>query len=96
MNGPARPGVLRVGDRVLFEEAEHQVVGIEGTTVRLLAADGRPWLVALPSWPIAGFRDRRRGCAGQGPGLPPFGLLEPLPEHAAARPVSGSPASWRC
>jgi hypothetical protein len=34
--------VLRIGEKVRFEEAVHQVVAIEGTTVRLVAADGRP------------------------------------------------------
>jgi hypothetical protein len=29
-----------------FEEAVHRVVAIEGTTVRLMAADGRRWLAA--------------------------------------------------
>ena len=32
--GLARP-VLRVGDRVVFDGDEHQVVGLSGTSVRL-------------------------------------------------------------
>jgi putative transposase len=32
--------VLTVGDRVTFDDTEHQVVGIAGTSVRLRAEDG--------------------------------------------------------
>ena len=47
-----RPGVLRVGDRVLFGGGEHQVVGLAGNAVRLLAVSGQAAVVALPvSWP---------------------------------------------
>ena len=37
--GLARP-VLRVGDRVVFDGDEHQVVGLSGTSVRLRADSG--------------------------------------------------------
>jgi hypothetical protein len=79
-------GVLRVGDRVRFEDAEHQVVGIDGTTVRLLAGDGRPWLAALAFLTgSAGFEVL--GAAGQarGPALPPFAMLDAVTEPAAER-----------
>lgn len=37
--GLARP-VLHVGDRVVFDGDEHQVVGLSGTSVRLRADSG--------------------------------------------------------
>jgi hypothetical protein len=43
-----RPGVLGIGDRVLFEGAEHQVVALAGTSVRLLSDAGQATVVALP------------------------------------------------
>jgi hypothetical protein len=39
--------LLHVGDRVLFEDAEHQVTAVSGTWVRLLPADGTA--AAVPS-----------------------------------------------
>jgi hypothetical protein len=41
-------GLLRVGNRVLFEDAEHQVAALTGTWVRLVAtADSTPSAVLL-------------------------------------------------
>lgn len=41
--GPARRQVVRVGDRVRFDAAEYEVVGLEGAVVRLApAGDGTP------------------------------------------------------
>ena len=72
-----RPGVLRVGDRVLFGGGEHQVVGLAGNAVRLLAVSGQaavvalPFLLAAPDFAIVGTGTaarawcrgwRRRGC----------------------------------
>ena len=80
-----RPGVLRVGDRVLFGDGEHQVVGLAGTAVRLLSDAGQATVVALPfllaaaDFSITGAG----GAAGLGPLVPPHGLLEALPEHVA-------------
>lgn len=44
--------VLRVGDRVLYDGAEHQVVAISGSWVRLTAA-GRPPSAALVTHLVA-------------------------------------------
>lgn len=81
-----RPGVLRVGDRVLFGGGEHQVVGLAGTAVRLLAVSGQaavvalPFLLAAPDFAIVGTGT---AAAGLAPRLAPHGLLDALPEHAA-------------
>jgi transposase InsO family protein len=86
VSGPAPRGVLQVGDRVRFEGAEHQVVGIEGTTVRLLDGDGGPWLAALafltgsPGFGVLGAPRHARG-----PALPPFAMLDTVTEPAAER-----------
>src|SRR5437016_12508744 len=86
VSGPAPRGVLRVGDRVRFEEAVHRVVAIEGTTLRLVAADGRPWLAAAsflagsPGFEVVGERG-----PGQRRVLPPFALLDTVAEQAAGR-----------
>ena len=85
MSGAAPRGVLRVGDRVRFEDAEHLVVAIEGTTVRLVAPDGRPWLASAaflagsPGFEVTG------GASGQRPGMPPFALLDAVTGPAADR-----------
>src|SRR6266536_3334389 len=86
VSGCAPPGVLRVGDQVRFEEGVHRVVAIEGTTVRLVAADGRPWLAAavfLAGSP--GFEVVGEPGPGQRPVLPPFALLDTVAEQAAER-----------
>ena len=86
MNGPAPRGVLRVGDKVRFEEAVHQVVAIEGTTVRLVAADGRHWLVAVSFLTGSpGFEVVGEPLPGQRPVLPPFAMLDTVAEPAAER-----------
>jgi hypothetical protein len=43
-----RPGVLSVGDQVVFGAAVHTVVAISGTKVRLLSDPGEASVVALP------------------------------------------------
>ena len=43
-----RPGVLRIGDRVVFAGAEHSVVALSGSLVRLVAA-GTAWK-PKPAW----------------------------------------------
>ena len=81
-----RPGVLRVGDRVLFGGGEHQVVGLAGNAVRLLAVSGQaavvalPFLLAAPDFAIVGTGT---AAAGLAPRLAPQGLLDGLPEHVA-------------
>jgi hypothetical protein len=82
----AAPGVLRVDDRVRFEGAVHRVVAIEGTTVRLVAADGRPWLASaafLAGSP--GFEVIGEAAPGGQPVMPPFALLDTVTEPVAGR-----------
>ena len=91
-----RPGVLRIGDRVLFGGGEHQVVGLAGNAVRLLAVSGEaavvalPYLLAAPDFAIVGTGT---AAAGRAPRLAPLGLLESLPEAVARPPGTGS-GTW--
>jgi hypothetical protein len=41
------PAVLRLGDRVRFDGAEHTVAGLAGTSVRLVSGGGQPSVVLL-------------------------------------------------
>ena len=43
-----RPGVLSVGDQVVFGGTVHTVVAISGTKIRLLSDAGESSVVALP------------------------------------------------
>jgi hypothetical protein len=76
-----RPRVLRIGDRVVFSGAEHSVVALSGSSVRLLAASGEttvvamPYLLAAPDFAVVGAGPRAR--------LSPLGLLESLPAKVA-------------
>jgi hypothetical protein len=81
-----RPGVLGIGDRVLFEGAEHQVVALAGTSVRLLSDAGQATVVALPFLLAApDFAVIRAGSAVlPRPVMAPHGLLEALPEHVVS------------
>ncbi len=81
----SRPGnVLQVGDRVLFDDVEHQVVAIAGTAVRLVAPDGSVQIVALLHLTSSvGF-----AVIGSGPiapHLPPLGLLDAVSMEVADR-----------
>src|SRR5260370_19057392 len=67
-----RPGVLRVGDRVLFGGGGHQVVGLAGNAVRLLAVSGQAAGVGLPV--LLGAPEFAIGGTGAGPA----GLAPPL------------------
>ena len=81
-----RPGVLGIGDRVLFEGAEHQVVALAGTSVRLLPDAGQAMVVALPFLLAApDFAVVRAGSAVlPKPVMAPHGLLDALPEHVVS------------
>ena len=82
MSGSAPRGVLRVDEKVRFEEAVHRLVAIEGTTVRLVAADGRPWLAAVAFLAGSpGFEVIGEPGPGRRPALPPFALLDTVTEH---------------
>jgi hypothetical protein len=77
-----RPGVLRIGDRVVFAGAEHAVVALTGSSVRLVADSGEstvvavPYLVGAPDFAVVGAGSRAR--------VSPEGLLESLPDKVAA------------
>ncbi|MEU3689191.1 Mu transposase C-terminal domain-containing protein [Streptomyces narbonensis] len=79
----SRPGVLRVGDRVLFEETEHTVVGIEGTAVRLHGDDGRDQVILLP-YLLASDGFALIGSASDPEEFASVGVLEALPPAAVA------------
>jgi len=84
MSGPAQRGVLRVGDRVRFDGGVHEVVAMEGTTVRLVSGNGIPWIAAaghLMAMPDFGIVDGQ----ASGPVLPPLSLIEAVPEPVAER-----------
>ncbi|NVI89855.1 Mu transposase C-terminal domain-containing protein [Actinomadura sp. BRA 177] len=83
MSGPrvSRP-VLRVGDWVQYDDGEHQVVALAGTSVRLKAAAGSELVVLLP---------HLLGSPGFGvidgeslPEIEPYGLFDGLPEDVVA------------
>jgi putative transposase len=73
----APPGVLRPGDRVRFDGADHLVVALAGTLVRLRSDDGAAavvlaaYLMASPEFAVAGSDPL--------PAVEPFGLLDGLP-----------------
>jgi len=82
VTGPG--GVLQVGDQVVFDGAEHQVVTISGTSVRLLGSDGSVQVVALLFLvSSAGFAVV--GPRPQGAPIPPFALLDAVPVEVAER-----------
>jgi transposase InsO family protein len=78
-NGPR--GALRVGARVRFDERVFTVAGLEGTMVRLLDDRGVASLVVF-SYLLASDGFELLDSAGEGTGLPPFGLLDTVPEAA--------------
>jgi len=81
MSGLAPRGVLAVGDRVRFGDRVHTVVGLSGTTVRLVDEYGSASLVLFSHLVGSeGFAllDSQPGA----PALPPFGLLDTVPEPA--------------
>ena len=84
-----RAGVLGIGDRVVFDGSEHQVVALAGTSVRLLSDAGQATVVALPFLlAAADFAIvHAGGAAPLRPLMAPHGLLDALPGHvlAAAR-----------
>jgi putative transposase len=74
--------VLRIGDRVVFDDDEHLVVGLAGPAVRLRSDAGAEqlllvgYLMAAPDFAVVD--------AGALPAVEPFGLLEALPAEAVA------------
>jgi hypothetical protein len=82
--------VLRIGDRVMFEGIEHQVVALSGNSVRLLSAANEPSVISAPYLQAApDFAILGTGDAGRPPQVPPLGLLQTLPE-----PVLQAAREW--
>jgi putative transposase len=81
--------VLRPGDRVSFDNDEHQVVGLSGTAVRLRSDSGAEQLVLaghLIASPDFAVLD-----AAPAPVIDQFGLLDALPEDVLA-----AAKRWEC
>ncbi|MEU5537223.1 hypothetical protein [Streptomyces sp. NPDC020362] len=76
-------GVLRVGDRVRFEGRVHTVVGLSGTTVRLVDEHNTASMVMFAHL-MASDGFELLDSTAPTPGLPPFGLLDAVPEVAFA------------
>ncbi|WP_287039654.1 hypothetical protein [Mycobacterium sp.] len=74
--------MLRPGDWVAVDGAEHQVVALAATSLRLRSADGAEQvmllthLLSLPGFSVLGHEEDS--------GLEPFGLLETLPSAVVA------------
>ncbi len=80
----ARPGLLRVGDRVRFDGAEHTVVGLSGTAVRLAGDDGGA-VALVASAHLQAAPDFQLLSGSPAAPLPRFGLLETVSEQALER-----------
>lgn len=78
MNG--RPGVLGIGDRVVYAGESHTVVALSGTMIRLLADSGRSTVVAL-GYLLAAEDFELIGAAPAAPKIDPMGLFAALPGH---------------
>lgn len=91
-----RPGLaLRPGDWVQFDDGEHQVLALVGTSVRLRSSDGVDQVVlASHLFASPGFGVTGTEAAVQ---LEPFGLLDGLPGEvvATAREWDGTWSRWR-
>jgi hypothetical protein len=81
MSGLAPREVLAVGDRVRFGDRVHTVVGLSGTTVRLVDEYGSASLV-LFSHLVGPEGFALLDCQPGAPALPPFGLLDTVPDPA--------------
>lgn len=74
-------GVLRVGDRIRFEGRTQQIIGLEGTALRLLSEDGDASVMAASHvMADAEFEllDRAPDAVPEAT-LPPFALVDALP-----------------
>lgn len=74
-------GVLRVGDRVRVEDRVHTVVDLSGTAVRLVDEHNTASVVMFAHLMASGGFELLDATAST-PGLPPFGLLDTVPEVA--------------
>jgi hypothetical protein len=81
--GAGRPSVLQIGDWVHVEDADHQVVALTGTAVRLRSATGAAsvmlasYLLACPDFALVEGTPM--------PTVEPFGLLDSLPPEVVDR-----------
>jgi len=84
MSAPASAaGVLRPGDQVRFDGAEHTVVGLAGTTVRLAGEDGVSRVITVSHLQAA---DDFLVLSGTVPlSLTAVGLLDAVSQSALAR-----------
>ena len=83
-----RPGMLRIGDRVVFAGAEHSVVALSGSLVRLMADSGEVTAVAMAY--LAGAPDFAVVGSGPRARVSPAGLLDRCPPRLPALPGSGN------
>ncbi|WP_406099906.1 hypothetical protein [Streptomyces sp. NBC_01013] len=80
-------GVLRVGDRIRFEGRHQQVIGLEGTALRLLSDEGDTNVMAAGYVMAAADFE----VLGRGPEavpervLPPFASVDALPPQAVEK-----------
>jgi hypothetical protein len=77
-----RPGIVRIGDRVVFSGAEYSVVALSGSLVRLVAGSGESAVVAMAY--LAGAPDFAVVGSGPRARLTPSGLLDALPGKVVA------------
>ncbi|MFE5703712.1 Mu transposase C-terminal domain-containing protein [Rhodococcus koreensis] len=76
-------GVVRIGDRVVFDGQSHTVVALSGTMIRLLADSGQTTVVAL-GYLLAAEDFELIGTVPAPPKVDPVGLLEVMPDHVVA------------
>lgn len=77
----SRPARVNVGDEVLLGGRAHTVVGLSGTSVRLLDVVGQESTIALSDlFTDAGFM----AAGSERAPMPPSGLLDGLPEQVVA------------
>ncbi|MEU1854360.1 integrase [Streptomyces sp. NPDC019990] len=81
MGGLARRGVLRVGDRIPFEGSTQQIVGLEGTALRLVSEEGDVSVMAASYVMADADFELLNPAPDAAPeaALPPFALVDALP-----------------
>ncbi|WP_449061539.1 Mu transposase C-terminal domain-containing protein [Planomonospora algeriensis] len=80
MSALASREVLKLGDRVRFDQAEHTVVGLSGTAVRLQSQMGVDSVVLLSH--LLSWSDFEVIGGAEQPSLTSLGLLEAVPPRA--------------
>src|SRR6476659_6757520 len=88
-----RAVVLRPGDWVRYDGADHQVIALAGTAVQLRSDVGAEsvvlvaYLMASPEFAVID--------GAPTPSVEPFGLLDGLPVKALEQAANGNATSWR-